>query len=118
MADQFGRICIDNPIPTPGAMPLGAPKPAPAAIPAPPPIPVRAVRPALSARLARDGQSSKVVIKDHQYNPVRNLLFKIRTHLKIINLNIVASHISSLNSQFHRLIVVHPILSSYIIVND
>ncbi|PAV60311.1 hypothetical protein WR25_19188 [Diploscapter pachys] len=62
-----------------------------------------------------DNQLAEVVIKDHQYNPVRNLLFKIRAHLKIIDLNIVASHMFS---QFHQLIVVYLILSSYIIVND
>ena len=56
-----------------------------------------------------NNQSSEVVIKYHQYNPVK-ILFNILIHIKIINLNIVASHIFSLNSQSHRLVVIHPIL--------
>ena len=126
MTEQFDKICIDRPKPAPQPMPV------PAARPNPTKIPVQTTSPAPAAMLARDRMSApvakpvrdsqlpKVVIKDQQYNPVRNLLFKIRIHLKIIDLNILISHIRSLNSlsQFHRLVVVHPILSSYIIVDD
>ena len=62
-------------------MPIPATTSTPAAISTtPPPILAPAAKP------TGGNQLPKVVIKDHQYNPVRNLLFKIRAHLKIINL--------------------------------